>query len=148
MVKQLMTVDEIKKLLSQTLVGRLGTSKNDEPYVVPICFIHHKGKIYFHCASEGKKLDNIKANPSVCFQVDEYQLVPSSTPCKFTMHYRSVLVFGRTRFLTNQKEKLKILKLLINKYDGTKLTKPLDETMTHRVEVGEITIEKSTGKKN
>jgi nitroimidazol reductase NimA-like FMN-containing flavoprotein (pyridoxamine 5'-phosphate oxidase superfamily) len=64
------------------------------------------------------------------------------------MHYRSALVFGKARFLTNSKEKQKILELLINKFDHTKLAKPLDETMTHRVEVGEIIIEEITGKKN
>jgi nitroimidazol reductase NimA-like FMN-containing flavoprotein (pyridoxamine 5'-phosphate oxidase superfamily) len=143
-----MTDAETKKLLSQAPVGRLGTSKNNQPYVVPICFIYHQNKIYFHCAHKGKKIDNIKANPNVCLQVDEHCVVPASTPCKFTVHYQSALIYGKVRFLTNPKEKLKILKLLMNKYDHNKLVKPLNETMTNRVEVGGITIEEITGKKN
>jgi len=92
-------------------------------------------------------MENMKANPRVCFQVDEHSLVPSSTPCNFTMHYRSVLAFGRVRFLTDAKEKLKTLKIMVGKYDSAKLAKPLDETTMHQVEVGEITIEEISGKK-
>jgi nitroimidazol reductase NimA-like FMN-containing flavoprotein (pyridoxamine 5'-phosphate oxidase superfamily) len=143
-----MTDDETKKLLSQAPVGRLGTSKNNQPYVVPICFIYHQNKIYFHCSHKGKKIDNIKTNPNVCLQVDEHRMVPASTPCKFTVHYQSTLVYGKVRFLTDPKEKLKILKLLMNKYDHNKLAEPLEEAMVHGVEIGEIAIQEITGKKN
>jgi len=148
LIKQLMTADEIEELLSRALVGRLGTCRNDLPYVIPVCFAYYKGRIYFHCAPKGRKMENMKANPRVCFQVDEYRLVPSSMPCDFTMHYRSVLVFGRVRFLMDPKEKLKILKIMVDKYNSTKLVKPLDEAMTQQVEVGEINIEEISGKKN
>jgi len=147
LVKQPMTAEEIEELLSQAFVGRLGTCRDDQPYVVPVCFAYYKGRIYFHCAPKGRKMENMKANPRVCFQVDEHRLVPSLTPCDFTMHYRSVLVFGRVRFLMNPDEKLKILKIMVDKYDSTKLAKPLDEAMTHQVEVGEITVEEISGKK-
>jgi len=146
-VKQPMTADEIEDLLSRVLVGRLGTCRDDQPYVIPVCFAYYKGRIYFHCAPKGRKMEVMEANPRVCFQVDEHRLVPSSTPCNFTMHYRSVLVFGRVRFLTDLKEKLKILKIMVDKYASAKLAKPLDEAMTHQVEVGEITIEEISGKK-
>ena len=148
MVKQLMTTDEIEELLSRELVGRLGTCKDNQPYVIPMCFIYYEGKIYFHCAPQGRKIENMKANPKVCFQMDEHRLVPSSVPCDFTMHYRSALVFGKVRLLVDPKEKLKVLKVMMDKYDTTKLAKTLDEAEIHRVEVGEIIIEEIRGKKN
>ena len=143
-----MTSDEIRELLSRALVGRLGTSNNDQPYVTPMCFIYCDGRIYFHCAPKGRKIENMKANPNVCFQVDEYRLVPSLIPCKFSMHYRSVLIFGKVRFLMDPKEKLKVLRMMMDKYDFTKLAKPLDESMVTEVEVGEIIIKEITGRKN
>ena len=148
MVKQLMTANEIEELLSRVLVGRLATCKDNQPYVIPMCFTYYNGKIYFHCASQGRKIENMKANPKVCFQVDEHRLVPSPTPCDFTMHYQSVLVFGKAQFLKDPKEKLEILKMMIDKYKTTKLAKPLDKAMVHGVEVGEIVIEEIIGKKN
>lgn len=147
MVKQNLTVDEMDVLLSRALVGRLGTCKDNEPYVVPLCFVYHKGKIYFHCGPKGKKMANMKANQNVCFQVDEHRLIPSSNPCNFTMHYKSVIVFGKVRFLEDAEEKLRILNLMIEKYDTQKIAKPLDKELDG-VEIGEITIERISGKKN
>jgi nitroimidazol reductase NimA-like FMN-containing flavoprotein (pyridoxamine 5'-phosphate oxidase superfamily) len=87
-------------------------------------------------------------NPNVCFQVDEYRLVSSEVPCKFTMHYRSVLVFGRVHFIADLGEKLRVLRLMMGKYDPNGVAKPLDESMIGGVEVGEIIIEEITGRKN
>jgi len=143
-----MTRNEIEALLAKALVGRLGTCSRDEPYVVPICFLHVENKIYFHSRPEGKKLKNMKVNPRVCFQVDEYNLVPSPRPCDFSMHYRSVIIFGRVRFLKDAKERLKALKAIIDKYDTSHSAEPIDEAMVDRVAVAEITVEEMSGKKN
>ena len=143
-----MTRNEIEALLAKALVGRLGTCNRDEPYVVPICFLHVENKIYFHSRPEGKKLENMKVNPRVCFQVDEYNLAPSPRPCDFSMHYRSVIIFGRVRFLKDAKERLKALNAMLDKYDTSHSAEPIDEAMVDRVAVAEITVEELSGKKN
>ena len=143
-----MTRSEIEALLAEALVGRLGTSIRDEPYVVPICFLYAKDKIYFHSSPQGKKLENMKANPLVCFQVDDYNVVPSLRPCDFSVHYKSAIVFGRVRFLRDTKEKLKALKAMLDKYDISHSAGPIDEAMVDRVAIGEITAEEMSGKKN
>jgi len=143
-----MTRNEIEALLAKALVGRLGTCNRDEPYVVPICFLHVENKIYFHSRPEGKKLENMKVNPRVCFQVDEYNLAPSPRPCDFSMHYRSVIIFGRVRFLKDAKERLKALNAILDKYDTSHSAEPIDEAMVDRVAVAEITVEEMSGKKN
>lgn len=140
--------NEIEALLAKALAGRLGTCKRDEPYVVPVCFLHSEDKIYFHSRLQGKKLENMKANPRVCFQVDEYHLVPSQRPCDFNMHYRSVIIFGRVRFLKDIKEKLEALNAMLDKYDISHSAEPIDEGVVDRVAVGEIAIEEMSGKKN
>jgi len=143
-----MTRNEIEALLAKALVGRLGTCNRDEPYVVPICFLHVENKIYFHSRPEGKKLENMKVNPRVCFQVDEYNLAPSPRPCDFSMHYRSVIIFGRVRFLKDAKERLKALNAMLDKYDTSHSAEPIDVAMVDRVAVAEITVEEMSGKKN
>nr|MDO8135906.1 pyridoxamine 5'-phosphate oxidase family protein [Candidatus Njordarchaeum guaymaensis] len=143
-----MTRNEMEALLAKSQVGRLGTCNRDEPYVVPICFLHVEDKIYFHSHLQGKKLENMKVNPRVCFQVDEYNLVPSPRPCDYSIHYRSVIVFGRVRFLKDAKEKLEALKAMVSKYDTSGSAERIDEAMVDRVAVGEITIEEMSGKKN
>ncbi len=148
MGKKHMSNDEIEELLTKALVGRLGMCKDNQPYVVPVCFVYHDDKIFFHSARQGRKMDFMKANPTVCFQADEYSLVSSSKPCKFTMNYHSVVAVGCVRFLADSSEKLKILKILVCKYDTSNLAELLNEKKTRRVEVGEITVTEISGKKN
>jgi nitroimidazol reductase NimA-like FMN-containing flavoprotein (pyridoxamine 5'-phosphate oxidase superfamily) len=121
---------------------------NNEPYVIPMGFVYHNGKIYFHSASEGKKIWIMKMNPFVCFEVDDYELVPNQDPCKFTFHYRSAIAFGKVRFLETKEDKFAVLNVMINKYDSSRIAKPLNESMVDGFVVGEITIQHMTGKRN
>ena len=148
MTKNMMTEEEIKQLLSKTMTARLATCCNNQPYVVPIYFIYYKEKIYFHSSPSGMKIRYMKKNPKVCLQVDEEKIVPARSPCNFTARYKSVIVFGRIRFLKDRIDKLEILKKIINKYDIKNISEPLKANMVQGVEIGEITIDKITGRKN
>jgi nitroimidazol reductase NimA-like FMN-containing flavoprotein (pyridoxamine 5'-phosphate oxidase superfamily) len=146
--RRVMNKSEIEEILMKAKVGRLGMCLNDKPYLVPISFVYHNNKIYFHSANKGKKIDIMKKNPSICLQVDESNLVPNSDPCEFTFHYRSVIVFGTVRFLQDTKEKLVALRAMMNKYDRHHTAKPLNLLMAKNVVVGEISIQTITGKTN
>jgi nitroimidazol reductase NimA-like FMN-containing flavoprotein (pyridoxamine 5'-phosphate oxidase superfamily) len=61
--------EEMEKLLREEVVGYLGLSMDGKPYVVPLNYGYADGKILFHCALTGKKLDYLRANPHVCFTV-------------------------------------------------------------------------------
>ncbi|MEM3565957.1 MAG: pyridoxamine 5'-phosphate oxidase family protein [Candidatus Bathyarchaeia archaeon] len=139
---------EMEEIFKKAKVGRLGMCLNNKPYIIPIGFVYHKGKIYFHSANRGRKIRIMKMNPYVCFEVDEYELIPNQDPCKFTFQYRSALAFGEVRFLKARKDKLEILNAMINKYDSNHIAKPLDESMIRNIVVGEISIRLMTGKRN
>ena len=64
--------DEMERFVKQHYYGRLGLCLENEPYVVPVAYGYEQGKIYFHSARRGKKLDFIRKNDRVCFQVDEW----------------------------------------------------------------------------
>jgi nitroimidazol reductase NimA-like FMN-containing flavoprotein (pyridoxamine 5'-phosphate oxidase superfamily) len=140
---------EIDEILSSELVGRLGASLHDRPYVVPVNFVYHEGKIYFHSGTEGQMVSYLKANSQVCFEVDESEPVPNVDPCEFTFRYRSVIAFGRVRFIEGIGEKHVVLALFVQKYDKEKVAAyPIPEGKLADVAVGEIALEKVTGKKN
>lgn len=61
---------EIIDLLESQFIGRLGCHLNGETYVVPVNFVYQNNAIYVHSA-EGKKIKMLRANPRVCFQIDE-----------------------------------------------------------------------------
>jgi nitroimidazol reductase NimA-like FMN-containing flavoprotein (pyridoxamine 5'-phosphate oxidase superfamily) len=139
----------IIELLDRAGVGQLATSgEGGKPYVVPVCFVFADGHIYFHCALTGKKLDNIKANPSVCFSVYEVlgMGVSPDRPCKSWTYFRSAVATGTARTLEGD-EKLRPLRLLAEKFaHGPVAEMPADSV--GRTCVVEITISEVSGKKN
>jgi nitroimidazol reductase NimA-like FMN-containing flavoprotein (pyridoxamine 5'-phosphate oxidase superfamily) len=141
---------EMESLLQEALMGCLATVGPDgSPYITPLNFCYHQGKIYFHCAFEGRRMDNIRANPRVCFEAHELiKIVQSQRACDFGTRYRSVLVFGRARSLPDVDEKIAVLTALAEKYAGGQTVEPPTPKRAKGTEVIEITIEEMTGKRN
>jgi len=107
---------EMERILGEAEVGRLGTCLDGEPYVVPVSFVYRDGRIYFHGADRGKKIDHISRNPRVCFEVDEGETIRKDRPCDFSVRYRSVVAYGRAKIHTDPRKMLEVLKLLTDKY--------------------------------
>ncbi|SET61402.1 hypothetical protein SAMN05660297_02930 [Natronincola peptidivorans] len=105
--------DEALEILDKSLYGVLSTVSEDGfPYGVPINHIYIDGSIYFHCAVEGHKLDNIKNNDKVSFcVVGEAEVLPD----KFSTKYQSVIVFGRAMEVPDDEKNMVLLEIL-NKY--------------------------------
>jgi len=103
-------------LLNEAMIGRLGTSLEGSPYVVPLSFVHHDSKIFFHGAKTGKKMDHIAGNPRVCFEVDEGELIHADEACSIHWKLRSVIAYGTARVVDDPEEKVEALRLLVEKY--------------------------------
>jgi nitroimidazol reductase NimA-like FMN-containing flavoprotein (pyridoxamine 5'-phosphate oxidase superfamily) len=142
--------EEMESLLQEALVGCLATVGPDgSPYITPLHFVYHQGKIYFHCAFKGRKMDNIRANPRMCFEIHKLiKIVQSQRACDFSTRYRSVLVFGRARSLPEGDEKVAALTALAEKYAGGQAVEPPTPNRAKGTEVIKITIEEMTGKRN
>jgi len=137
---------DAEELLERVPVGRLGTSFRNEPYVVPLNFVYCDGKIYFHCAKEGKKLEYIARNQRICFEVDEFIGIKESVKlCSFGTYYGSVIAFGDAR-LVEAERKSTVLKNLVEKYAKEMVDPAFDQEELEKIEVVEILIESMTGK--
>jgi nitroimidazol reductase NimA-like FMN-containing flavoprotein (pyridoxamine 5'-phosphate oxidase superfamily) len=149
--KEIKEREEIEHILEEAEIGRLGTCSKGEPYVVPLSFAYRDGKIMFHCARRGKKLDNIAKNPRVCFEVDTGEVIPAEKPCDFSYSYRSVIAYGEARVYTNSKKMVEALKLLVDKYAPSGMSGQLTEGTVSKYDnlaVVEITVNEMTGKKS
>lgn len=114
-----MSADEAWELLRRAPVGHLATVGTDGwPYVVPVFFVVVEGAIYLHSARSGHKLDNLRADPRVCLQVEELVglVRPPGSPCEASAHYRSVVVFGTARPVKAPEERAAALRELVRKY--------------------------------
>jgi hypothetical protein len=144
--KQELTGEEIDRILHSNTSGVLAVSGDDDyPYSVPLSYTYNDGKLYFHCAKEGHKLDGIKRNDKVSFCViDQDKVIPKD----LTTHYRSVIIFGRARILTGDDERRSALEKLGAKYsaDYEEDTQKAITTEWERVCLVEIEIEHVTGK--
>ncbi len=108
---------EVEELLTNALVGRLGTCFNNIPYITPVNFVYDQNKIYFHSALEGRKIDNINSNQNICFEIDEViSIIPGRGPCGTTTEYKSLIIFGDIKIITDINEKTFALNKLIERY--------------------------------
>ena len=112
--RQALTQDQCQAILEQGSCGVLALSgDNGYPYAVPLSYLYHQGKLYFHCAKSGHKLDALRREPKASFCVVAQDQV---APLEYTTLYRSVIVFGRLRELEDDKEKRAAIEALALKY--------------------------------
>lgn len=96
---------EIESLLSDNFVGHLGCHANGRTYVVPMSYAYHEGCIYGH-AYGGLKIDMMRQNPEVCFEVDKI---------KDLFNWQSVIGWGTYEEITDKEERNKALLILIDR---------------------------------
>jgi nitroimidazol reductase NimA-like FMN-containing flavoprotein (pyridoxamine 5'-phosphate oxidase superfamily) len=144
--KQLLSEEETIAILQSCTSGVLAVSgDNNYPYAVPLSYAYKDGKLFFHFAKAGHKLDSILKNNKVSFCVIQTDDVVQKT---FTTHFRSAIVFGRARILTEDGEKKYALECLVEKYSPDYVAEGQAEIAQawDRVHVAEVQIEHVTGK--
>jgi len=135
----------VEEILERAKVCRLALSDHNQPYIVPLCFGFQDDRLYFHSAPEGKKIDILKANPSVCFEVDvDFQVLQADVPCKSSSRYRSVIGFGSARLLEDADDKRRALDAIMRHYAEGPFEYSGGEV--EKVAVIEVEVESLTGK--
>jgi uncharacterized protein len=143
-------------LLAGAPVGRLGTIGRDGcPMIKPVNFVHHRGGIYFHSALEGEKIDAIRRDGRVCFEIDLPIAYVKSTgmPCKADYLYQSVIIKGKAHILSDRDEGVSALRALMEKYQpeggyGNFPAEKLALTAVVRIDIDEITGKQDLGKES
>ena len=130
-------IKEIERILSLTNIGRLATNGQDGyPYVTPLNFVSLEGNIYFHCAPKGEKLDNLRRDPRVCFEVDvplsylDIGLDPSRPICNLHQYYHCVIIRGAASIVKDNALKVAALNALIRKHEKTRNFTPVTDDMS------------------
>ena len=114
--RQLLSENESVEILKRGTSGVLALSDPDNqnyPYAVPLSYVYSDGRIIFHCALRGYKTDIINKNPKASFCVVDADDVHGE---QLTTYFRSVIVFGTVRIVTDESEKIKLLDILGEKY--------------------------------
>jgi nitroimidazol reductase NimA-like FMN-containing flavoprotein (pyridoxamine 5'-phosphate oxidase superfamily) len=141
--------DVIRHILRQAKILHLGLNDSPFPYVVPMHYGYEFDgdviNIYLHCAREGKKLDLIRQDPSVCVTIEtDVQLIESGQACNYGSAYASLMIFGTAQITEDIEEKKKGLALLMENQTGKAFT--FDDRSASSVTVIRITSKSFTAK--
>lgn len=136
---------EIEAILKDCKVLRLAMVDEDKPYLVPMNFGYQEGAIYLHSAPEGRKIDLIRKNPHICFEVDEtIRFKKASLACNWGLEYKSVIGTGKAVFISEGPEKRQALDIIMAQYSNRQFD--YSEEMIEKTLVIKIQIETMTGK--
>ena len=119
--------EQIKAILDTAKVLHLGLAVDNEPYVVPMNYGYtmEDGRLtlYLHGANRGKKLDMIRANPKVFFEMDcDRVSFEGKVPCQYGMVYSSVMGRGTAHIVEDVEEKMKAMSILMQTQTGKDFT--------------------------
>lgn len=144
--RQQLSKSECDAILSMATSGTLALlGDNGYPYAVPISYVYTDGKLYFHSAKTGHKVDAIRQCDKASFCVIDADDVH---PSEFTTYFRSVIAFGKIQIIESENERMHAASLLGGRYnpgDDTGLQKELEKGLSHML-ILRLDIEHLTGK--
>ena len=144
--KEITDRGEIEAIIHQSDVCRLAMADEAGPYIVPLNFGFSDDSLYFHSAHKGRKIDILKKNPRVCFEFDlGVKIISGEKACDWGTYFKSVIGFGKARFVKDIEAKKKALNVIMNHYAG----KSFEYTGTDvdKVAIIRVDIEQMTGKR-
>jgi uncharacterized protein len=148
--REVSEINEIESIIYKCDVCRIAFADDNVPYIVTMNFGYLGGqekKLYFHCASQGRKLEMAEKNNYVCFQMDNgHELYGGDKGCDWGMKYKSIVGYGHISRLTDRDEKVRALNLIMEHYSGRN-DFVYDEKVLDATTVLELAVKEITGKK-
>ncbi len=107
----------IEEILKGSEICRIAMVDEDVPYLLPFNYGYRDRSIYIHAAPAGKKIDLLKKNNKVCFEVEHTaKIIPQETACKWATLYRSVVGYGEVEIVEDFDSKKKGLGIIMSHY--------------------------------
>lgn len=109
------------------------------PFLVPVFYAFDGTALYFHSAQAGKKMEILKRNNNVCFEISvDHGFIESDEACDFEARHRTVIGMGKAVFVEDAAEKIRALDLIVAHFSDTKFEYPqasLDRTAVIRIDI-------------
>jgi hypothetical protein len=138
--------EAILAIMAEARICRIGLSDAGQPYVVPMHFGLGKNCLYLHCARAGRKLDILRKNDRVCFEMDILgDIKPGASACGWSTRYRSVIGFGRASLVDDPVERRGALDRIMDHY-GAPPPHVYEERSLSLTTIIRIDIDSMTGK--
>jgi hypothetical protein len=147
MKRQVKEIVDIESIISRSDVCRVAFADNNTPYIVTMNFGYSGGAypcLYFHCAPEGRKIEMIKKNSRVCFELDtDHEIYTGEKGCDWGMKFSSVVGYGNISVVKEKDLKIEGLDCLMAHYSDKKgfsyEEKVLEKTIVLKLDIHEMT---------
>ena len=140
--------DILDEILSKQVLCRLAMADEGKAYIIPVNYGYRDNCMYIHSAPEGKKIDLIRNNPKICFEVEDgVEITPGDTACQWSTRYRSVVGYGRAEVLEGKADKQEGLEIIMRQHGAPEMIH-FDEKNMKALVILRIRIESMSGKKS
>ncbi|MFH2035587.1 MAG: pyridoxamine 5'-phosphate oxidase family protein [Candidatus Zixiibacteriota bacterium] len=144
--KEITDRNQIENIIKRANICRIALTVDNEPYIVPVNFGYYKNALYFHSATEGKKIDMIRKNSRVCFEIDiDHELVLGKIACNGSMKYKSVIGWGTAEIIEDDNGKRNGLDIIMRQYADNDAFF-YDDKSVERCIIIKVDIDSMTGK--
>jgi len=148
--REVVSFTEKLEIINKCKVCRIAMIDANKPYIVPLNFGYsvddNTVTLFFHSAKEGRKVDVLRSNPVVCFEMDcENQLITADIPCKYGYAFESIIGNGNITFIEDVHEKMVALNMIMKHQTGKEFT--FDEKSVGSVLVYKLVVTDLSGKK-
>ncbi|MDD2335564.1 MAG: pyridoxamine 5'-phosphate oxidase family protein [Geobacteraceae bacterium] len=138
---------EIDAIIRSGNIMRIALVDGDIPFLVPVFYAFDDSALYFHSAQAGTKMELMKRNNNICFEISVDQgFIESGEACDFEARHRTVIGIGKAVFVEDDAEKIKALDLIVAHFSQKIFEYP--KTNLDRTAVIRIDIESVKGKKH
>jgi nitroimidazol reductase NimA-like FMN-containing flavoprotein (pyridoxamine 5'-phosphate oxidase superfamily) len=148
--REISDIHELEEIINKADACRIALANDNLPYIVTMNFgyVNYPQKmLFFHCASEGKKLDMLRKNNHVCFAMDTgHEIVEGKNGCDWGAKFTSIVGYGHVDIITEKADKINGLTSIMKHYGGDKEYE-FDNDVVERTTVLKLTITEITGKK-
>ncbi|MBN2030420.1 pyridoxamine 5'-phosphate oxidase family protein [bacterium] len=138
----------IEGILSESEICRMAIMDNGKPYIVPLNYGYKNNAIYMHSAPAGKKIELLRKNNQVCFEIEhKVKIIKSDDPCKWSTMYRSVVGYGDVEIITDHEQKKMGLDIIMahhGKHGGNQY----EERLMDLLVILKLNITEMTGKQS
>lgn len=146
--KEITDPEIIGEILHTAQICRIGLVDEGEAYIVPVNYAYDKGFIYIHSAPAGKKIELIRQNPKVSFEIEGFfEVVKDEIPCKWTARYRSLMGKGLVTLENDPEARRRGMDLIMRKY-GAENELKYDEAVLSRTILLKMEVLSVTGKQS
>lgn len=145
--REIVEQTEIDKIIRMAKIMRIALSDDNIPFVIPVFYGYNGTALFFHSAQEGTKIEILKRNNTVCFEICiDHGIIESDTACDFEARHCTVIGLGKATFVEDEEEKIRILDMIVGQFSERKFEYP--KANLNRTAVIRIDIESIKGKKH